>query len=120
VGLLRSPLPGNVRELGNILRMAIAASGGHRPLRWPSRLSRPPPASVAPPPPPPVPPAEPSEPDIAALKEGLRATPLPSEQRLRQLLEDNDWCYARVAELLGVHVDKLYRLRIKLNMHKPG
>jgi len=39
--LLRSPLTGNVRELGNILEMLIAAAEDGAPLRWPAKLPKP-------------------------------------------------------------------------------
>jgi transcriptional regulator with AAA-type ATPase domain len=120
VGLLRSPLPGNVRGVDNILTMALAAaSGGQSPLRWPSRLSLPPPAPLAPPTPPPAPPAEPSGPDVATLLDGIRATPVPGKERLHQLLVDNHWNYTRVAGLLGMTVHQLYRLRMKYELHAP-
>ncbi len=127
VGLLRSPLPGNVRELENIVLFAWGASGRRGPVRWPSRLSRPPPASLAssappaaPPAPRAVPPEAPSEPDVDTVLNGLGEAPDLSEARIRKLLAENGWVYKRVAPLLGINVDKLYRLRVDMKIHKPG
>jgi DNA-binding NtrC family response regulator len=113
VGLLRSRLPGNVREVDNVLTMSLAASAGQPPLRWPPRLSLPPPAPVAAE-------AEPAEPGVEDLVEGLRAAPDPGKERLRKLLEENGWHYERTASALGISPDKLYRLRMKHGLHRPG
>jgi DNA-binding NtrC family response regulator len=112
VGLLRSPLPGNVREVANILTLAIAASGGQLPLRWPPRLTLPPPAPLAMQ-------AEPADPGVDELVQGLRAAPDPGKALVRQALEDNRWHYERTASALGMSTDKLYRLRIKYGLHRP-
>jgi two-component system nitrogen regulation response regulator GlnG/two-component system response regulator HydG len=122
VGLLRAPLPGNVREVDNILTLAIASSGARGPLRWPTRLSLPPPAPLAvevEPPAPVAPPAEPSGPDVVALLDGYRSPePDPGEGRLRQTLVDNEWHYRKAAAALGMSVDRLYRLRMKYGLHE--
>jgi DNA-binding NtrC family response regulator len=126
VGLLRSPLPGNVRDVDKILTMAIAASRGQSPLRWPARLVLPPPEPLemateppAPPPPPVAPPAEPSAPDVDALVEGIRGAPKPSKTRVHRALDDNYWDFEKAAAALGISVDQLYRLRVKYGLLKP-
>jgi len=119
VGLLRSPLPGNVREVDKILTMAIAASGGHPPLRWPARLPLPPPASLPSKAEPIVPPAESSGQSIADLKAGMPGARTPSRETLHRLLVKNLWDYTKTAEQLGMTVHKLYRLRVKYDLHRP-
>ena len=109
VGLLRSPLPGNVREVDNILTLAIAASGGRPPLLWPSRLTMPPPAPLAVH-------AEPEAPGADELLEGIRGAPEPSKALVHRTLEENGWVFEKTAAALGISVDKLYRLRIKYGL----
>lgn len=108
VGLLRSPLAGNVREVDNILTLAIGTSGAQRPLRWPSRLSMPPPAPLAAPQEPerqaePAPPAEVPVPE---------ASDLGKEHLLRVLME-NKYDLKKTAAALGLSIGQLYRLRQK-------
>ena len=112
VGLLRSPLPGNVREVDNILTLALGASGGRGSLRWPSRLSVPPPAPIAVQ-------AEPAEPAVEELIEGLRAAPDPGKARVHEVLEEHRWYYEKAASALGISVHKLYRLRMKYGLRQP-
>jgi DNA-binding NtrC family response regulator len=113
VGLLRSPLEGNVRELDNILTRSIEAARGQPPLRWPRGLT------LAPPPPPVAPP-EPEEIDVDDLVGGIRRAPAPSAAAVRKALDAHDWHYVQAAATLGITVDKLYRLRQKYGLLERG
>jgi DNA-binding NtrC family response regulator len=112
VGLLRSPLPGNVREVDNILTAAIAASAGQPALRWPPRLT-------LPPPPPPAIEAEPDAPGVDELVDGIRGAREPSRVELYEALQANRWHIEKTAAALGMSTDKLYRLRIKYGLREP-
>ena len=52
------------------------------------------------------------------LVEGIRAAPEPGKTQLRQALEDNRWHYEKTASVLGMSIDKLYRLRIRYGLHR--
>ena len=106
VGLLRSPLPGNVREVDNILTLSIASSGDRRPLRWPARLSLPPPAALA------APLAVQEEPAPQAEAPDPEA-PDPGKAHLLRTLEENRFHLKKTAAALGVSINQLYRLRQK-------
>ncbi len=126
VGLVRSPLRGNVRELGIILQMAIAAAGEGEPLKWPRRLAAPSPATL-------ILRKEPREASMDELLRGLdrrpgppTAPPPPFGERpdpgpelVLQTLRDHDWNFVATAAALGITVDKLYRLRMKYGIQRP-
>ena len=110
IGLLRSPLPGNVRELDNILTESIIASKGDLPLRWPGRLRMPEPEPF-------VVPTKPPPPTIDEILAGLGGErPAPSRARVLEALDMHDWNIGRTAKYLDVSVDQLYRLRIKYGL----
>ena len=133
-GLLRCPLPGNLRELDSILGMAIAQARGEPPLRWPSRVPLPAPTPIriaqetahhsadalvqgldrrpAPTQPPKVVYAEPSG-------AGSGDPPDPSRERVLEVLNERQWRFKKAAEALGVSVDKLFRLREKYGLREP-
>ena len=132
-GLLRGPIRGNVRELGNILGMSIDAARGEPPLRWPARLTPPQPAHL----------------DIRkereyvstkALLNGLDPQPEEAEHKpsipapapfasaeapdaspelVLEALRATNWSYIEAAALLKMTRDKLYRLRTKYGIHRP-
>ncbi len=119
VGLLRSPLPGNIRELDTILTDSVAAAGGKGPLRWPGSVPMPPPAEIIPEAPHPSEAPAPVEPDVDELLEGLRRVPNPPKARVAKALEDCHWRFAKAAATLGISVNRLYRLRVKYDLHPP-
>jgi transcriptional regulator with AAA-type ATPase domain len=99
VGLLRSPLQGNVRDLNNILEESIKQAGSEPPLRWPGRFSLRPPA------PPPA--------DAAAVPDGAQAAPDLGKEGIERALEKHRHHMAKTATALGMTYDRLYRLRKK-------
>ena len=111
--ILRTRMPGNIRELDNILTESIKASGGELALRWPPRLTMPPPAplSVY---------VEPDEPSVGELLAGLGgAPPDPSRARMREALDMHDGNVGKTATYLKVSVRHLYRLREKYGLLDP-
>jgi len=113
LGLLRSPLQGNVRELDNILTESIMAAEGELPLRWPA--SRPFPAAV--PLAIPTQPAPPSIDDVLAGLDGGR--PSPSRARVKEALDMHGGNIGRTAAYLRVTPRDLYRLREKYGLLDP-
>lgn len=139
-GLLRSPLTGNVRELGHILRASYqqalyAASDEQRVLRWPtSKYPFPERAelkllkedSYVPteelvqgvvrgrPQTVPAPKME-EEPEFPSA-----ARPLPSKARVLEALDRCEWHFGKAAAMLDISEDQLYRLRIKYGLHDPN
>jgi len=82
-------------------------------------LPLPPPASLPAKAEPIVPPAESSGQSIADLKAGMPGARTPSRETLHRLLVKNLWDYTKTAEQLGMTVHKLYRLRVKYDLHRP-
>jgi DNA-binding NtrC family response regulator len=133
-GLLRHPLPGNVRELDGILDMAINQTRGEPPLRWPSRLPLPPPSPLQ------LVEERPHH-SADALMQGLERRPAPtvppkivrvesdavgsgerphpSRERVLEVLHEKQWRFTKAAEALGISVDKLFRLRDKYGLREP-
>jgi two-component system response regulator HydG len=113
LGLLRSPLQGNVRELDNILTESIMASEGELPLRWPA--TRPFPAAV-----PLAIPTEAAAPSVDDLLANLgREPPMPSRALVVEALDRNGGNIGKTAKYLRVTVRDLYRLREKYGLLDP-
>lgn len=130
-GLLRHPLPGNVRELDFVLRKAADETAPGQPLRWPSSVPRPPDATLD---------VREEGPHVTAdaLVQGLDAPrtptiappvvrvreddgeagkdPLPTKERVLEVLALAKHNYVKAAPMLGMSVDRLFRLRKKFGI----
>ncbi|HEX8794732.1 MAG TPA: sigma 54-interacting transcriptional regulator, partial [Polyangiaceae bacterium] len=132
-GLLRTRLPGNLRELDSILGMAIDQARGEPPLRWPARVPFPQPAPLEIR-------KEPTHHSADVLIEGLErrpapteppkivhapdesvgsgARPLPSKERVLEALNATQWRFKKAADVLGITTDALFRLRDKYGLRE--
>jgi DNA-binding NtrC family response regulator len=126
VQLLRTRLPGNVRELGKLLGKIVAAAGGREKLAWPRGWHK---ADIAPldmrP--------EAAHVATAALIEGLAPRPTnapppvvdpdqrpdPGPELLLQTLRANGWNKTATAAALGIPREKVYRLMEKYGIKRP-
>lgn len=113
LGLLRSPLRGNVREMDNILTESIMAADGQLPLRWPA--SRPFPEAV-----PLAIPTQPPPPSVGSLLAGLRdQSSTPSRARIVEAMDMHHGNIGKTAAYLGKSTRELYRLREKYGLLDP-
>ena len=113
LGLLRSPLQGNVREMDNILTESIMAAEGELPLRWPA--SRPFPAAV-----PLDVPTEAPPPSANELLAGLGGrAPDASRARVVEALAACGGNIGKTAKYLRITPRELYRLREKYGLLDP-
>ena len=107
LGLLRSPLSGNVREMDRILTESIMAAEGELPLRWPA--SRPFPDAV-----PLDVPTEAPPPSVNDLLAGLGGrVPDPARARVVEALTVSGGNIGKAARYLRLTPRDLYRLREK-------
>jgi DNA-binding NtrC family response regulator len=113
LGLLRSPLSSNIREMDNILTDSIIAAEGELPLKWPA--SRPFPAPV-----PLAIPTQPAPPSIDGVLAGLDGErPSPSRARVKEALDMHDGNIGKTAKYLRMTARDLYRLREKYGLLDP-
>jgi DNA-binding NtrC family response regulator len=127
-GLLRYPLPGNVRGLDFVLGRAADETPPGQPLGWPGSVPKPPDAKLE---------IRQEGPHVTAdaLVRGLDAprtptvappvvrvreddappgkSPLPTRERVLEVLVLGKYNYVKAAAMLGITVDQLFRLRKK-------
>jgi DNA-binding NtrC family response regulator len=117
VGLLRYALPGNVRQLVNLLDKLVDdfspdPTRSEQRLRWPASLVPPRPEPLTPPAGPP--PVVHEEPRSATGKKSR-----PGRELVLERLRANDWNYEKTAAELHLTVDQLFRLRRKYGIERP-
>jgi DNA-binding NtrC family response regulator len=106
--LLRHPLTGNARQVGNIVTAAVKEARGTGVIRWPASVPAPAARQL-----------EPAGTSAAAASAAQAAQVAPGMRTREQVLaalERNHWRYAPTAMDLGVSEDQLYRLRKKYGL----